>query len=129
MLDVAWLDKPSFRHPAVGKNCAEPLKELISKPRSNGRRETFLVSLQNFRGQLPSHYFAEEILAGRKTQFVPCGKGGRELNHLVIQEGNAAFDGRGHAHLVLFHEKFDEISLYVHVQQLVQRIPVQSVRW
>ena len=35
---------------------------------------------------------------------------------LVVQKGNAALDGAGHAHLVLLHEQLDQIGLLVRIQ-------------
>ena len=49
------------------------------------------------------------------------GNTGGEFDELVIQEGDAAFDAGGHAHLVLFHEEFDEVSLLVGEEEAGQR--------
>ena len=45
-----------------------------------------------------------------------------ELDERVIEEGDAAFDGASHAHLILLHEQFDEIGFLIGVEQTRQRI-------
>src|ERR1019366_684560 len=47
------------------------------------------------------------------AQFHVLGDARGKLDELVIEEGDAAFDAGGHAHLVLFHKELDEICLLV----------------
>ena len=38
----------------------------------------------------------------------------------MIQEGHAALDGGGHAHLVLLHQQLDQIGFHVGIEQRVE---------
>ncbi len=57
----------------------------------------------------------EQVLPGKPAHFVACGNACGELDKFVIQKRNAALDGGSHAHLVLFHQKLDQIRLDVEV--------------
>ena len=44
-----------------------------------------------------------------------------EFDELVIEKRHAAFDGGGHAHLVLLHEQLDQVGLLVGVEHAGQQ--------
>ena len=46
----------------------------------------------------------------------------REFNEHVIEEGNAALDGRGHTHVVLLHELLDEVGLDIGIEEALQHL-------
>ena len=47
------------------------------------------------------------------AQFQVLGDARGELDELVIQEGDAAFNAGRHAHLILFHQQFHQIGFSV----------------
>src|SRR5258708_6799417 len=55
--------------------------------------------------------FLQHVLLSRAADFQTIRHAHCEFDELVIQKRDAALDGTGHAHLVLFHEKLDEVGL------------------
>ena len=66
--------------------------------------------------------FFQDPFAGQSLNLHFARNSGRELDQHMIEKRHPAFDGRGHAHVVLLHEQFDQISLDVGVEQPLQHL-------
>ena len=71
-------------------------------------------------GQQILNGFLEDVLLGIAADLEPVGNAHGELDEGVIEKRYAAFDGGGHAHLVLLHQQLDEISLLVGIEHAAE---------
>ena len=58
---------------------------------------------------------AQDRLRGEPADLEAVGRPYHVLDQLVVQEGHAALDRRGHAHLVLLHQQLDQVCLEIGV--------------
>ena len=93
----------------------------IAQPLAQRRGEAHLLAVDDFVRQEVFDGFLDDVLAFAVAQLHVLGNARGELDELVIEKRHAAFDGGGHAHLVLLHEQFDEVGLLVGVEHAGQR--------
>jgi len=73
-------------------------------------------------GQQIRNGFLEDTLAGQAVYLEFPRNAYGKFRQSVIEEWHTAFDRRSHAHVVLLHEQFDQISLDVGVKQTAQQV-------
>ena len=93
----------------------------IEQPLAERRGEAHFLAVDDFVRDQVFDGFLHDVLAFAVAHLHVLGDAGGELDELVIEERNAAFDGGGHAHLVLLHEQFDQIGLLVGEEHAGQR--------
>ncbi len=116
------IDDAAFARAPIEQDLADRSVPLLARPSSKRHRE---IPSSAARGSTAGR---TPFIASRNTRLVvqpgelPLVRHRRgELDELVIEERDAALDRRGHAHLVLLHEQFDQIRLHVRVEQARQQ--------
>src|SRR5262245_9230637 len=78
--------------------------EPSSEPVTDRHRETHLAAAQDLRWQHVPHGPAQNVLrVPAVANFHPTRQPRSELDQIMIQKWDAAFDRRRHAHLILLH--------------------------
>ena len=62
----------------------------------------------------------EHVFLNRSADLHAVRNAGRKFDKFVIEEGYAAFDGAGHAHLILLHQKLDQVRFLIRIEQLLE---------
>src|SRR5258708_930283 len=88
----------------------------ISKPLPQWRRKAHLLAVNDIVRKQVLDGFLQHVLLSRAPNLQTIRHAHREFDELVIEKRHAALDGTGHAHLVLLHEKLDEVGLLIRVQ-------------
>src|SRR5688500_13227765 len=95
-----------INHPCV---CA-------TKPTANWNRKAHLRTREYRFRQNALHAFSQNVFCSPASEFQTLGQTGGKLNELMIQKGHATLNRGCHTHLVLFHQQFLKIGLYIGVK-------------
>ena len=82
-----------------------------AKPRADGNGKAHLTALEYLCGEQLLHALSQNVFCRHPAQFHALRQARRIFDQLVIQKGHATLYGRGHAHLILLHQKLVKIGL------------------
>ena len=80
------------------------------------RGEAHFLAVDDVVGEEVLDGFFEDVFLFGAADLHTVGQGHGEGEELMIEEGDAAFDGGGHAHLILLHEELNQVGFLVRVE-------------
>ncbi len=114
------IEEAALAAPAIEEDVAQHLLPSLARPTRERHREPHLRTREDvLRQEVPSR-FAQDPLGREARKLEAWGQLSGELDEDVVEERHTTLDRRGHAHLVLLHQEFDEIRFDVRVQHAIE---------
>jgi hypothetical protein len=119
--DLHAVEEPTLACPTVEQHVAHHPSPRSARPDAERHREPHLRAAEDRLGEQVLRRLAQHALGGEPGELPLGGHRRDELDQLVIEERHAALDRCRHAHLVLLHQQFDQVSLDVGVEHPVEQ--------